>query len=100
MTYDEFRSVINSDVERILVENSANIAQGLLRNLSENELCMPKEQVQLISNAVNTSIQFSVQIMFDYLDSLGMLNYEHLTEHHETPVLKVIQGGLSNTEKN
>lgn len=100
MTYDEFMSVINSDVERILAENSANVAQSLLRNLPEDEPCISKEQFQIIRNAVNTSIQFSVQIVFDYLDSLGMLNYEHLTEHHELPALKVIQGGLSNNEKN
>lgn len=99
MTYDEFMSAINSDVERILTENSANIAQSLLQGLPEDEPCISKEQLQIIRNAVNTSIQFSVQIMFDYLDSLGMLEYEHLTEHHEPPDLRVIQGGRSDAEK-
>lgn len=99
MTYDEFMSVINSDVERILTENSVNVAQSLLQGLSENEPCISKEQFQIIRNAVNTSIQFSVQIMFDCLNSLGMLEYEHLTEHYEPPVLKVIQGGRSDAEK-
>lgn len=99
MTYDEFMSAINSDVERILSENSANIAQSLLQGLSESEPCVSKEQFQIIRNAVNTSIQSSVQIMFDYLDSFGILEYEHLTEHHEPPVLKVIQGGLLDAEK-
>lgn len=99
MTYDEFMSAVNSDVERILSENSVNIAQSLLQGLSESEPCISKEQFQIIRNAVNTSIQSSVQIMFDYLDSFGILEYEHLTEHHEPPDLKVIQGGLSDTEK-
>lgn len=99
MTYDEFMSAINSDVERILNENSVNVAQSLLQGLSESEPCVSKEQFQIIRNAVNTSIQSSVQIMFDYLDSFGMLKYEHLTEHHESPVLKVIQGGRSDAEK-
>ena len=97
MTYDEFMSAINSDVERILDENSVNVAQSLLQGLSESEPCVSKEQI--IRNAVNTSIQSSVQIMFDYLDSFGMLECEHLTEHHESPVLKVIQGGRSDAEK-
>lgn len=99
MTYDEFMSAVNSDIERILSENSVNIAQSLLQGLSESEPCISKEQFQIIRNAVNTSIQSSVQIMFDYLDSFGILEYEHLTEHHEPPDLKVIQGGLSDTEK-
>ena len=99
MTYDEFMSAINSDVERILDENSVNVAQSLLQGLSESEPCVPKEQFQIIRNAVNTSIRSSVQIMFDYLDSLGMLEYEHLTEHHEPPDLRVIQGGRSDAEK-
>lgn len=99
MTYDEFMSVVNSDVEIILSENSINIVQSLLQGLPEGEPCISKEQFQIIRNAVNTSIQSSVQIMFDYLASFGMLEYEHLTEHYETPVLKVIQSGLSDTEK-
>lgn len=99
MTYDEFMSVVNSDVERILSENSVNIVQSLLQGLPESEPCISKEQFQIIRNAVNTSIQSSVQIMFDYLDSFGILEYEHLTEHHEPPDLRVIQGGRSDTEK-
>lgn len=43
MTYDEFMSVINSDVERILSENSINIVQSLLQGLSESEPCVSKE---------------------------------------------------------
>lgn len=99
MTYDEFMSVVNSDVERILSENSVNIVQSLLQGLPESEPCISKEQFQIIRNAVNASIQSSVQIMFDYLDSFGILEYEHLTEHHESPDLRVIQGGRSDTEK-
>ena len=42
MTYDEFMSAINSDVERILDENSVNVAQSLLQGLSESEPCVSK----------------------------------------------------------
>lgn len=90
MTYDEFMSVINSDVERILEENSVNVAQSLFQNLSDDKACISENQLLIIRNAVNTSIQFSVQIVFDYLSSLGMLDYENLSEHYERPVIKVV----------
>ena len=99
MKYDEFISVIASDVGRILEENTANIAKDLLANIPQDQPCISPEHLQIIRNAVNTSIQFSVQIIFDYLDSLGMLEYDHLTEHHVPPVLRVIQGGLADENK-
>ena len=68
MKYDEFISVIASDVDRILEENTANIVKNLLTNIPQDQPCISPEQLQIIRNAVNTSIQFSVQIIFDYLD--------------------------------
>ena len=42
MTYDEFMSAINSDVERILSKNSANIAQSLLQGCRKTNLAYQK----------------------------------------------------------
>lgn len=99
MTYDEFMSVINSDVERILEENSVNVAKSLFQNLSDDEAYISESQLQIIRNAVNTSIQFSVQIVFDYLSSLGMLDYENLSEHYQRPVIEVVHKTSTEAEK-
>ena len=42
MTYDEFMSAINSDVERILDENSVNVAQSLLQVCQKVNLAYQK----------------------------------------------------------
>lgn len=99
MTYDEFISVISSDVGRILQENSINITESLIANLPKDTPCLSSEQLELCRNAVNISVQLSVRIIFDYLDSLGMLNYPNLSEHFERPSLRVIHGGLSDKDK-
>lgn len=98
MTHDEFISVISSDVGRILQENSINVAEALVRSLPQHDPCISKEQLQLCRNAVNISVQLSAQIIFDYLDLLGILNYQNLSEHFERPVLKVIRGGLADPQ--
>lgn len=92
MQYKDFISVISSDVARILQENSDNIAESLLSGIPEQTPCMSPEQFQIVQNAITVSAQLSVQIIFDYLDSLGMLNCQNLSEHFERPALKVIQG--------
>ncbi len=94
MTYDEFISVITNDVSRILAENNENVLNGLVENLPNETPCITKEQLIMCQNAVTSSVQLSVQIIFDYLDSLGMLNYKAYQEHFEPPVLTVLRGGL------
>lgn len=99
MTYNEFMSAINSDVERILTENSANIAHSLLQGLSETEPCISKEQLQIIRNAVNTSIQSSVQIMFDYLNFIfGLQSVLSFKNGFQTTVIESLRNWLSTTE--
>ena len=95
MTYEEFISVISSDIQKTLEENSVNIAKSLLSTFSKDQPCVSPNELQLCRNAVNLSVQLTAQIIFDYLDSLGMLNYQNLTEHIEKPVFRVIQGGLT-----
>lgn len=95
MQYEDFISVISSDVSRILQENSSSIAEKLLSDIPAHQPCMSAEQLQVVRNAVTASVHLSVQIVFDYLDSLGMLNYQNLSEHFERPALKVIQGKAS-----
>lgn len=99
MQYDEFISIITADVERILKENSVNIAKDLLSNIPQEQPCVSQEQLQICRNAVNLSVQMSVQIILDCLNSMGILKCENYKPHHEPPVLKVIQGGLSGKEK-
>lgn len=71
MTYEEFMTVIQDDVEKILKDNSANIVQRLLEDIDEP---MSKEQLQIIRNSVTVSVQLSAQIIFDYLTSLGIID--------------------------
>ena len=94
MTFDEFTTVIENDVTRILYENRENVLNGIVSGLPTDNPCITKEQLIMCQNAVNYSVQASVRIILDYLDSLGMLNYEVLQAHHEPPVLKVLTGGL------
>lgn len=94
MTYNEFVTVIENDVARIIQENRENVLNGIVSGLPTDTPCITKEQLIMCQNAVNYSVQASVRIILDYLDSLGMLNYEVLQEHHEPPVLKVLKGGL------
>lgn len=98
MTYEKFISAISDDVARILKENYLNIAENLLSGLP-GKPCISQEQLQLCRNAVTISTQLSVQIIFDYLDSLEILNYQNLSEHFERPDLKVIHGSLSDSPK-
>ena len=98
MTYEEFISVISSDIQKTLEENSVNIAKSLLSTFSKDQPCVSPNELQLCRNAVNLSVQLTAQIIFDYLDSLGMLNYQNLTEHIEKPVFRVIQGGLTSDD--
>lgn len=95
MTYEKFMTVIQDDVEKILKDNSVNIAQRLLEDIDEP---MSKEQLQIIRNSVTVSVQLSAQIIFDYLTSLGIIDCQHYSEHHKRPVLKVIQGGHTESD--
>ncbi len=99
MQYEDFMSTITTDVSRILQENSINIVESLLSNIPEGHPCLSAEQLQLCRNAVTISVQLSVQTIFDYLDSLGILNCQNLSEYFEPPALKVIQGGLSDKKE-
>lgn len=94
MKYDEFISVIYDDIAKTLAENSENILRNLIDGLPEYP-CITEEQLKLCHNAVKTSVHLSIQIMFSYLQSIGMLKVENLSEHFERPDLNVIQGGLS-----
>lgn len=94
MTFEEFTAVIENDVARIMYENRENVLNGIVSGLPTDIPCITKEQLTMCQNAVNCSVQASVQIIFDYLDSLGILNYQNLEEHLEPPVLKVLKGGL------
>ena len=89
MTYEEFISVISSDIQKTLEENSVNIAESLLSTFPKDQPCVSPNELQLCRNAVNLSVQLTAQIIF------GMLNYQNLTEHIEKPVFRVIQGGLT-----
>lgn len=95
MTYEKFMTVIQDDVEKILKDNSVNIAQRILEDIDEP---MSKEQLQIIRNSVTVSVQLSAQIIFDYLTLLGIIDCRHYSEHHERPVLKVIQGGHTESD--
>lgn len=94
MTFDKFTAVIENNVARILHENRENLLNVIVDGLPTDTPCITKEQLIMCQNAVNCSVQTSVQIILGYLDSLGMLNYEVLQEPHEQPVLKVLKGGL------
>ena len=92
MTSEEFSEITSRDLERILSENSVNILEKIIERCDEQQL--NKDTINVARNAVTASVQLSVQIMFSYLDSLGMLNLENLVEHHERPQLHLIKGGL------
>ena len=70
-------------------------AESLLSTFSKDQPCVSPNELQLCLIAVNLSVQLTAQIIFDYLDSLGILNYQNLTEHIEKTVFRVIQGGLT-----
>lgn len=94
MTYENFINAISNDVSRILSENLENTLNGIISDISPSEH-LKNEHLELCKNTVTVSVQMSVQIIFSYLDSLGMLNYENHVEHFEPPVLEVLKGGLS-----
>lgn len=94
MTYQEFSDIISHDVSRILAENAENTLQSLIENIDASHT-LTKDHVVICKNAVTASVHLSVQIIFSYLESLGIVNCESLSEYFEPPVLKVVQGGLS-----
>ena len=98
MTYDEFVSIMQSDISRILSENSENILRGIIEGLPETT-CITEEQLKMCRNAVNISIHFSTELVYHYLCQLGKVVPEGFREFHERPRLQVIEGGLSGKEK-
>lgn len=97
MTYDNFIDILSNDTARILSENIENTLYGILRDVSSPEI-LQEDHLQMLKNSVTVSVQLSLQIIFSYLDSLGMLELENLSEHFERPNLKLIKGGLSENE--
>lgn len=94
MTYENFIDTISENVAKDLSDNLENILRSLINGLPESA-SLTEEQLILAKNAVATSVQLSVRIMFSYLDSLGILNHQNLSKHSEPPDLKVLDGGLS-----
>lgn len=89
MTHDEFMDIISNDISRILNDNLENTLTSIVDDISPSEY-LKKEHLQLCKNTVTVSVQLSTQIVFSYLDSLGILNFDSLLEHFEPPVLKVV----------
>lgn len=99
MTYEEFISVISSDIQKTLEENSVNITEYLLSTFPKDQPCVSLNEIQLCRNAVNLSVQLTAQIIFAYLDSLGILKAENLFPRQERPELHLIKGGLYKNPK-
>lgn len=97
MTYQEFQSAIQDDVNRILKENQENILNSLVQNLPQDEPCVTKEQLLMCQNAIHYSVHASVKTMVHYLNQLGMIDLDNIEmnpKHH----LKILHGGLDKSK--
>ena len=95
MTNRKFNEIISNDISRILRDNLENTLTGIIKNIPESEY-VKEEHLNLCKNTVTVSVQLSVQIIFDYLNSLGILNIDGLSEHFERPELTLLNGGIRN----
>lgn len=98
MEFQQFIDAISNDTSRIMQDNQRAIIKKIVENLPD-EAALSADQLEAINNAVIISVQMSVQIIFDYLDSLGMLNLSNFSEHFEPPVLTLIKGGVDSPKK-
>lgn len=98
MKYDEFIHIVSDDVSQILGENIENILKKIVEDIDFSST--DENTIKMCKNTVTISTQLSCQIIFDVLDSLGMLCLENLSHYEQVPKLHLIKGGLPDEKPN